>query len=141
MHFNVQARQGHVLLTFIFTLLFCLCANAANESNDATGTTSGEHFRVTYKSDVAPLPLNQIHRWTLHVETLDGKPVENAAVTVNGGMPAHRHGLPTRPQASEIGHGDYIVEGLKFSMTGLWEMWFEIETDQATDKVKFIVNF
>lgn len=115
-----------------------IAENAAAESPEAV---IGEHFSVSYKSKVEPLPLNSIHTWMLHVDTLDGSPVENATITVSGGMPAHRHGLPTQPMVTEIGQGDYLVEGMKFSMTGLWEMWFDIRAGDLNDKVKFEISF
>lgn len=107
----------------------------AAESSDTT------NFNVSYKSKVEPVPLNRIHSWVLHVSTRDGKPVEGAAISVYGGMPAHRHGLPTQPEVSEIGDGEYLVEGLKFSMMGKWEMWFNIRAGDVTDKVKFDIEF
>jgi len=107
----------------------------------AVETADAAHFNVSYKSKVEPIPLNQIHSWVLHVATHDGKPVKKAAITVYGGMPAHRHGLPTQPEVSEIGGGDYLVEGLKFSMMGEWEMWFNIRAGDVTDKVKFDIEF
>ena len=110
----------------------------------ATGSFAEEaqaKFKVTYKSQVEPLPLNRIHSWVLHVETADAKPVENASIKVDGGMPAHNHGLPTQPVVSEIGNGDYLVEGLKFSMTGHWEMWFEIQAAGTIEKKKFDIDF
>ncbi|MCW8962146.1 MAG: FixH family protein [Gammaproteobacteria bacterium] len=107
----------------------------------AVETTNATHFNVSYKSNVEPLPLNRIHSWVLHVATRDGKPVEKATISVYGGMPAHRHGLPTQPEVSEIGGGDYLVQGLKFSMMGKWEMWFNIRAGDVTDKVKFDIEF
>ena len=103
---------------------------------EADSYIDGEHFRLYYKSTVNPLPLYRIHGWIIHIDTLDGKPVNGARVIVYGGMPAHRHGLPTRPRVSETGEGHYFLEGLKFSMTGEWELWFEVRANGNTDKVK-----
>ena len=100
-----------------------------------------ERFRLSYKSQVEPLPLNRIHSWLLRVETTDAKPVEKAKIRVDGGMPAHNHGLPTEPIVIEIGNGDYLVQGLKFSMTGHWEMWFEIQAAGIIEKKKIDVDF
>jgi hypothetical protein len=72
------------------------------------------------------------------VETPDGEPVENAEIKVDGGMPEHGHGLPTKPQMTEyLGEGDYRVEGMKFQMTGWWEVKFDITAEGQTDKVTF----
>ena len=95
-------------------------------------------FRVSYASSQAMVPVNKIHQWTLHVETADGGLVENATIAVDGDMPEHGHGLPTRPQVTEyLGNGDYLVEGVKFQMGGWWVMDFTITTDSLTDAVHF----
>jgi hypothetical protein len=89
-------------------------------------------------SQLDPIAINQIHNWTLHVETADGQPVENAEITVDGGMPQHDHGLPTAPQVTQdLGNGDYLVEGLRFHMDGWWEIMFVIESASQSDGVTF----
>jgi hypothetical protein len=77
----------------------------------------------------------------LHVETPDGQPVENASVLVEGGMPQHGHGLPTNPQVTEyLGNGDYLVEGMRFQMTGFWEVKFVINSGEQSDSITFNVD-
>ena len=133
----------HNLLRLLIFIGFCFSASAhATQASQVSSTTADSmHFHVSYTSKIEPLPLNLIHSWKLHVETLDGKPVENAVITVHGGMPAHKHGLPTQPVVTEIGSGDYLVEGIKFSMSGKWVIWFEIRVGEMTEKVKFDVEF
>lgn len=95
-------------------------------------------FRVSYASSENIVPVNQMHQWTLHVETEDGELVENATIMVDGDLPEHGHGLPTRPQVTEyLGNGDYLVEGLKFQMGGWWVMDFTITANSHTDAVHF----
>ena len=100
--------------------------------------TDQKLFRVFYASNKTPLPLNQIHSWTLHVETADGLPVENAEISIDGGMPQHGHGLPTSPQVTEnLGGGDYLVEGMKFQMLGWWEVRLAISAAGQSDTATF----
>ena len=95
-------------------------------------------FEVSYTSDLDTVPVNQMQSWTLHVETAAGQPVENATITVDGDMPQHGHGLPTRPQVTRyLGNGDYKVEGLKFHMPGWWVMDFVVTADGQSDQVRF----
>lgn len=95
-------------------------------------------FNVSYTADPEAIPLNEMHSWILHVETADGQPVENATITVDGGMPQHNHGLPTAPEVTEeLGGGDYRVEGMKFQMGGWWEVKFLIDNGQDQDEVTF----
>ncbi len=123
-------------LSLATVLYFSATANAA-ELTASVATSDSKYYHVTYRSNVVPLPLNRIHSWTLHIHTLDGKAVESASISVHGGMPAHRHGLPTQPEVTEIGDGEYLVEGLKFGMTGIWQLWFNIKVKEITDKVTF----
>jgi hypothetical protein len=95
-------------------------------------------FEVTYNSSVSPIPINQIQTWTIHVETSDGQPVEQAEITVDGGMPQHGHGLPTQPQVTDnLGEGNFLVEGLKFQMPGWWEVTFHINANGKSDSITF----
>jgi hypothetical protein len=43
-----------------------------------TKLTEEEAFQVTISSNLDPLILNEIHSWTVHVETVEGEAVENA---------------------------------------------------------------
>jgi hypothetical protein len=95
-------------------------------------------FQVTYTSSLAPIPINQIHTWTIHVETAEGQPVEQASITVDGGMQQHGHGLPTQPEVTQdLGNGDYTVEGMKFNMPGWWTVTFSITAGGQTDRVTY----
>jgi len=104
----------------------------------ATRLSAQGAYRISYVSRRNPIPLNQIHTWTIHIESASGRPVERAAVSVDGKMPQHFHGLPTRPQVTkELGHGDYLVEGLKFHMPGWWVVDFQVDAAGARDIVRF----
>jgi YtkA-like len=103
-----------------------------------TQASENDIFRVSYTSSEDTVPVNQMHPWTLHVETRDGQPVDDATITVDGDMPQHGHGLPTRPQVTQnLGNGDYLVEGMKFQMGGWWVMDFTISAGGQTDAVHF----
>ncbi|MBE0684491.1 MAG: FixH family protein [Anaerolineaceae bacterium] len=112
-----------------------------NLDTSSSRLSDGGLFQVSWSSDPANVPLNQIHTWTLHVETPDGQLVENASVLVEGGMPQHGHGLPTNPQVTEyLGNGDYLVEGMRFQMTGFWEVKFVISSGEQSDAITFNLN-
>lgn len=90
-------------------------------------------FTVSYTSDLDPVTINKLHTWMLHVAAADGQPLDGAAVTIDGGMPQHNHGLPTQPIVTPIGNGDYRVEGMKFQMPGWWTVTVTV-TDTAGTK-------
>ena len=126
-------------------------AHMAMTKHDPLKYTSREHavtqvsergkYRVTLYSNASPIPLQQFHEWTVHVEDMAGKPYEGR-VFINGGMPMHRHGFPTKPRSKTyLGNGDYQVEGIKFNMHGEWEMRFNISMQGGhSDRVVFKVD-
>ena len=97
-----------------------------------------EMFFISYESELQPISINRIHNWVVHVESPDGSPVDDATVTLVGGMPVHDHGLPTLPQATQnLGNGDYLVEGMKFHMNGWWQVTISITVNGRSDVVTF----
>jgi hypothetical protein len=95
-------------------------------------------YRATIVPAIDPVPVNQLHTWTLVVETSGGQPVTSARIVIDGDMPQHRHGMPTTPQVTqELGDGEYLVEGMRFQMGGWWVVEFEITVDGQTDVARF----
>ena len=98
--------------------------------------TFADDLIVTYTTPDGDPVINQMHSWILHIENADGLEVEGAIVEVEGGMPEHNHGLPTKPRiTAELGGGDYKLEGMRFHMSGYWEIVVSITTDHGTSKV------
>lgn len=131
---------GLVLAFAIFTGVMMTRMGDVPSDLDYSTTRSSDNglFNVSYTPSTGTVPVNQIHQWTLHVETTDGQIVEDATISVDGDMPQHGHGLPTRPQVTEyLGNGDYLVEGLKFQMGGWWLMDFTITANGQADAVHF----
>ena len=68
----------------------------------------------------------------------DGRAVEGATLAIDGGMPEHGHGLPTRPRMTRVlGAGAYEVEGVRFNMGGWWEFKVTITSERGADTVTF----
>ncbi|HEX5829405.1 MAG TPA: FixH family protein, partial [Gemmatimonadaceae bacterium] len=83
----------------------------------------------------------KLHRWTLHLETAAGAPVQGATIAVDGGMPRHGHGLPTKPLVTrQLGNGDHLVEGMKFNMSGWWVVKFRVSSAAGNDSLVFNVK-
>lgn len=115
-------------------------SEAAPESLDTATTRLSDQgiFNVSYNSSISPIRINQIHEWTIHVESSDGQLFEQVAISIDGGMPQHGHGLPTEPRMTQdLGNGDYLVEGMKFNMPGWWTVTFNITTGDLSDSVTF----
>ena len=100
--------------------------------------TAEKKFVVALQPPATPAAINQIHSWQIKLTTPAGRPVSHARIAVDGGMPQHGHGLPTRPLVTrELADGTYLLEGMKFSMTGWWEIKLAIHGTEGSDKVTF----
>ena len=95
-------------------------------------------YRATIVPQVDTIRVGRMHAWKLRVETSDGQPVDDATITVDGGMPQHGHGLPTKPRVTRsLGGGDHLVEGMKFNMGGWWTVTFAVSAAAGADSVTF----
>ena len=93
-------------------------------------------FMISVTSDLDPVVINQFHNWNVHVKSADGQPVEEAIIEISGGMPAHDHDMPTVPAVtSNMGNGDYLVEGMSFHMPGAWQVMLYISSGKLSDTV------
>ncbi len=98
-------------------------------------------FTVSIEPESGEIIMGPLHSWVVTVQTADGEPINDATVTINGGMPQHGHGLPTQPQITGlIGEGRYRLEGVKFSMNGWWVLRLTIEAAGQNDTVIFNVE-
>jgi hypothetical protein len=98
-----------------------------------------------YRAQIRPqgdsIPRGKLQSWTLHLESAAGAPIDTAMIAVDGGMPQHGHGLPTKPRVTKaLGNGDHLVEGMKFNMGGWWVVKFRVRSSAGSDSVVFNVK-
>lgn len=95
-------------------------------------------YTVTFVPSEGEPATGAISVWHLKVSDAAGDPVTGAEIAVDGGMPAHGHGLPTVPAATgEVEPGVYTIDGIKFSMVGHWKFDVTIKADAGEDTVSF----
>jgi len=100
--------------------------------------TEHNRYLVEVQSLANPIAINKMHAWEAKVMLPSGEPVSGARIAVGGGMPQHGHGYPTQPRVTkELGQGRYLIEGMKFSMSGWWELKLNIESPTGPDNVTF----
>ena len=100
--------------------------------------TAREKYRVQIHPLADPVAINKIHAWEISLRTVAGQPVAGARIQVAGGMPQHGHGFPTRPRVTkELPDGRYLLEGMKFSMPGWWEIKLKVDAAPGADDITF----
>ena len=125
------------------TLTGCMLFARPPRTLDYSRTRSSEAgiYRGTIEPAGDSIPQGKLHSWTLHLEDASGAPVDGARIVVDGGMPQHGHGLPTKPQVKRlVESGDYLVEGMKFNMGGWWVVKFRVSAAEGPDSVVFNVK-
>jgi hypothetical protein len=143
--FHIVVRLARLATAAAAALLLSGCMLLARPPRDLdysrTRTSEGGRYRATIRPQGDSIPQGKLQRWTLHLETAAGAPVDSAVLTVDGGMPQHGHGLPTKPRVTRVlGNGDHLVEGLKFNMGGWWEVRFRVSAAAGSDSVVFNVK-
>lgn len=118
------------------TLLACVAFASIAHADDEVWLSNAGHFEVRIAERPAPLPLNRMHDWVLEIRDANGTPVDDADIDVVGGMPEHDHGLPTSPRVEDrLGEGRYRLAGLRFHMSGYWEIRLTVSTAKHRDAV------
>ena len=101
-----------------------------------SAAAESSEFQVTFTTTVDPITINKMHEWVLDIKNPDGSLVTDAEIIIDGGMPAHNHGLPTNPKVTQnLGQGKYRVEGVRFHMSGYWEMRVSVKANGKEDTV------
>lgn len=138
---TTMTRFATTLVTIaLLALTGCMMFTKPPLDLDFARTRVSEHtlYRATIEPAGDSIPRGKLQTWTLHLETADGSALDSATVTVDGGMPQHGHGLPTKPLVTRhLGQGDHLVEGMKFNMGGWWVVKFRVAAAAGTDTVVF----
>jgi YtkA-like len=135
---NHPLRTTVVISAFAAFALSACATPPADLDLSLERTSAAGRYVVALVPPAATPAINQMHSWVVKLKDTAGSPVSGARLTVGGGMPQHGHGLPTRPRVTrEIEEGACLVEGMKFSMPGWWNIDFNIQGSPGNDKVTF----
>jgi hypothetical protein len=122
-------------------LIMMMRSDVARPAETEFGTgpraSASRQFTATLQPDQ---PLRPRRMQTVRVAITDaaGAPVDDATIQIDGGMPQHGHGLPTRPRVTRaLGNGLYEIEGVRFNMGGWWEFKLAINAPSGSDIVTF----
>ena len=110
---------------------------AASEFGLGPRPSAGGRYVATLEPG-KPLRPRQMQTVRVVVRDADGRAIDEAQISIDGGMPQHGHGLPTRPRVTRnLGDGMYEIEGVRFNMGGWWEFKLAIAGSRGADTVTF----
>ena len=128
-------------LTLVILLLAALAGAAAGGTSVTVNVTSKQKLFTAIVTHPDPLPVEQLHVWTVRLFDRKRHAVARARIKITGDMPAHGHGLPTAPIAVARGRGVYQLQGMMFQMPGLWYVQLRVRAGNRLDtiRVKFTI--
>lgn len=127
-----------LLVGIVAVVYLTLPHSASGPDLSRSKKTANGLFVASFEPEHGVVRQGELQSWLLTLKTAAGAPVEGAAITVSGGMPQHNHGLPTSPQATDyLGEGRYRIDGVKFTMSGWWQLHFGISAAAGSDSVVF----
>jgi hypothetical protein len=110
---------------------------AASEFGLGPRPSAGGRYVATLEPNKALRP-RQMQTVRITVRDAEGRAIDEAQISIDGGMPQHGHGLPTRPRVTRnLGDGRYEIEGVRFNMGGWWEFKLAIAGSRGADTVTF----
>ena len=128
-------------LVLCLALFVALAGEAAGSSTVTVNVTSKQKVFTATVTHPDPLPVEQLHVWTVRLFDRKHHAVTRARIRVTGDMPAHGHGLPTAPVAVARGRGVYQLQGMMFQMPGLWYVQLRVRAGNRLDtlRIKFTI--
>lgn len=133
----------------IIPLAAALAVGLAHAGGMMTAVPDNLDYALTRKTEAGlytaaldtgkqPITVGMMMTFILTLKDAHGKPVEHAVIAVDGGMPQHGHGLPTRPRVTTaLGGGRYRIDGVKFNMPGWWTFTVQADARSGSDKTTF----
>ena len=128
-----------LLATFaLLTVAACASQPAADQFGFGPRTSAQNRYTATIEPPAQPLKPRRMMKLQVTIRDAAGHPVDGASIDVDGGMPQHGHGLPTKPRVTKnLGDGRYEIEGLRFNMGGWWELRLAVQSPAGADRVVF----
>jgi len=105
----------------------------------ATRSTAEGSFEVTLAPSNNKITQNKHFILNVILKAKKGG-LENVTLVVDGDMPAHQHGMNTKPELTAKSASEYWVEGMLFHMGGDWVISVDITRDGKKEQALFPIS-
>lgn len=132
-------RKLTILMLVALTAAACSHMRRPPQSEFGFGPrlSAAGHYVATLEP-AEQLKVRKLQKVRVRIADANGHAIDDATITVDGGMPQHGHGLPTRPRVTKaLGDGVYEIEGVRFNMGGWWEFKLAVSAADGADAVTF----
>ena len=125
----------------VFSLhLSCLNVYATTSNEYAAFTIEKSSLNNVYRATIFPLqtsvPIGELHSWVFHFATEKGETFIPKQLVGKDGMPGH--GFPVEPEiSSALGNGKFLIQDVKFNMTGDWQLRLGVNGSGGWDTITF----
>ncbi|MCY7295839.1 hypothetical protein [Alteromonas sp. a30] len=137
MRSGIGLFKGKIFLSAV-TLFLASVQFSVSAKGEDSNLEGKEDAVMTFKSESHDLAieiqgkrhflaLNKIQHWDVEVAQIDGEAFSEVEMVFDGGMPSHGHGMPTTPKVMKQTDSVFVIKGIKFSMPGVWELYFDIK--------------
>ncbi len=92
-----------------------------------------DRYVVWLKTDPASIPLGTEFALDAVVCAKRGAKID--AIRLDAWMPAHRHGMNSRPSLKPTSEGHWRAEGFLFHMPGRWQFIVELDTPGGRERL------
>ena len=130
-------KQFGELTLFILVFLACGSDGSSEDYQDQYGVVSDHGVFVLDLIPKVSLNLVGRNRYEINLADRQGKPLDQAQITIIPWMPDHGHGTDREPSISPMGNGVYEVDDVVYTMPGLWHLNVEISTASMFDNARF----
>lgn len=135
-----QKQIAAPLLAAFALLTVAACATKPPADQFGFGPRLSEQklYSATIDAPSKPLAARRMMKLQVSIRDAAGNPVDGAQIEVDGGMPQHGHGLPTKPRVTRsLGDGRYEIDGLRFNMGGWWVLRLAVQSPAGADRITF----
>ncbi|MGK0185873.1 MAG: hypothetical protein ACI9R3_001656 [Verrucomicrobiales bacterium] len=140
------------LIIVVFSLCFLSACSETEITEPAITETSGGpgdwpanaqtdqgNFNVTVSPEGGEIERNKHFSLTVTVDANNGA-TGDVDVVVDADMPAHQHGMNTKPEIFPAGDSQYRVEGMAFHMSGDWVITVDVTREGTTERASIPIS-